>query len=238
MADTLFVFDFDHSLIDDNTDTWVMDIRPELRIRENLGAMRRRFECWTDLMDHVFMIIHKAGCGQEDVLEHMGTLGLYEQSLKAIRIVAGCKNTDAIVLSDSNSVFIDCILSKSGLKEVFRKILTNPAHFDSKGRLHVQRFHSHNCDTCASSPNMCKGTILSEYLQQNGGYNRVVYIGDGRGDYCPCVQLGEKDVVVCREGYSLASKLAGGTTPVRATVHVVNFETSLSDAVSSICSRL
>ncbi len=49
----LFVFDFDHSLIDDNTDTWIMGVRPELRLRERLGALRRQFTCWTDLMDHM-----------------------------------------------------------------------------------------------------------------------------------------------------------------------------------------
>ena len=237
---SLFVFDFDHSLIDDNTDTWIMDIRPELHLRERMRNLRRQFECWTDFMDHIFMIIHGSDCGKEEIMAHMGKLELYEQSIKAVRSALECKKSDSIIISDSNSVFIDCILCKAGLKDSFSPdhVLTNPAHFDASGRLHVQRFHNHNCQRCVSTLNMCKWTILSEFMQRNGGYNRVVYVGDGRGDYCPCVGLGEEDVVICRKGYSLSQQLTSqkGLEEVKATVHVVDFVKSLGDCIARLCS--
>ena len=75
---TLFVFDFDLTLVDDNTDTWIMSICPELQIHENLRSLRRQFGCWTDLMDHVFSLI-SPHTSEEDILRHMRQLGVYGQ---------------------------------------------------------------------------------------------------------------------------------------------------------------
>ena len=36
-------------------------------------------------------------------------------------------------------------------------------------------------------------------LQRN--YQRVVYLGDGRGDFCPCTKLGPSDHVLARQHY-------------------------------------
>lgn len=232
----LFVFDFDHTLIDDNTDTWIMEVRPELRLREGLRALRRQFPCWTDLMDDVFSKIHRAGCGKEEILEHVGRLRFYEQSTKAVKAVADSANAHSIIISDSNSVFINQILSREGLQAHCSHIFTNPARFDDSGRLHVNRFHSHSCQRCARSPNMCKGAILAEFVRNSEEYSRIVYVGDGRGDYCPCVGLRETDVVVCREGYGLAEQLVGPSgREVRATVQVINFKKSLGDCIAQLC---
>ena len=40
-----------------------------------------------------------------------------------------------------------------------------------------------------------------------GGGLRVVYLGDGSGDFCGCLRLGPRDLVLCRAGYSLEKKL-------------------------------
>ena len=226
-ARTLFVFDFDHTLIDDNTDTWVMGVR------SGLNCERQQNECWTDFMDRIFMNIHKAGCGREELMLHMAKLKIFDQALRAVKAVERSCLADAIIISDSNTVFIDCILKGCGIEDVFSEVFTNPAHFDSTGRLHVQWYHSHQCRTCSNSPNMCKGTILSDYLGRCC-YKKVVYVGDGRGDYCPCLRLRECDTIICRAGYRLAKKL-DETDGVRASVHVVDFQQSLGDTVINSC---
>ena len=224
--ESLYVFDFDHTLVDDNTDTWVQGVRPELQ-----GVRRGQGECWTDYMDRIFQHTHKAGCGHEELLAWMCRLQLYPQALRAVQAVAECESAHAIIISDSNSVFIDCILRQSGVSEAFTEVLTNPAHFDSQGQLCVQRCHSHSCQLCAASPNMCKGTLLRSYLERSSGYQQVVYVGDGRGDHCPCLQLKEEDAVVCRKDYSLAKRLAKEPAAVKATVHVLNFTEELGDFI-------
>lgn len=235
MEKRLFVFDFDYTLINNNTDTWVMGLRPELCLRERLSELRRRFPCWTDLMDHVFAELHQAGCWRREMLEHMGRLEVYNQALKALKAVSECEWADAIIVSDSNSVFIEHILKQCSVGSVVTEVFTNPAYFDESGRLHVQRFHSHNCPTCVDSPNMCKGIILRRFLNRQQ-YGSVVYVGDGKGDYCPSVSsMKEKDIIICRQGYSLEKKLANVQTDVTASVYHVNFEESLGDFLISHC---
>lgn len=243
---TLFVFDFDYTLVDDNTDTWIMSICPELRIHENLRSLRKQFECWTDFMDHVFSLI-SPHTTEESVLEHMRQLRLFEQAMKAIIAVRDCANSEAIVISDANTIFIECILKECGIRDIIKEIFSNPAHFEPGGRLRVKRYHSHSCNTCTHSPNLCKGSVLKEYLKANPGYERIVFVGDGRGDFCPSLSLSKQDVVVCREGYPLAKLLsrvgtahapAAETSPdlsCQASVHVVDFVKSLGDIIAAEC---
>ena len=250
---TLFVFDFDLTLVDDNTDTWIMSICPELQIRENLRSFRKQFGCWTDLMDHIFSLI-SPHTTEQDILGHMCQLRLYEQATKAVTAVRDCPNSEAIIISDANTIFIECILKECGIREVIKEVFSNPAQFEPDGRLRVQRYHSHSCGTCAHSPNLCKGSVLEEYLNTNPGYEKVVFVGDGRGDFCPSLSLREQDVVVCREGFPLAKLLSNviasvpsasqsgqndneGTSSFncKASVHVVDFVKSLGDIISSEC---
>lgn len=43
-------------------------------------------------------------------------------------------------------------------------------------------------------------------LEQN--YQRVVYLGDGRGDFCPCTRLGPDDYILARQHYPDGSSCA------------------------------
>lgn len=217
----LVVFDFDHSFIEDNTDTWIMKVRPQLILKQ-----RGPSECWTDYMGYVFDQIHRAGCTKEELLEFVSRLEPFpglNDALEAIKM-SGSK---AIIVSDSNSVFIEAILQTQGLRHYFSDVITNPAHFDEAGRLRIQRCHAHSCPRCSRSPNMCKGTLLAEYLSANGPYSHVVYVGDGQGDVCPSLALQSKDVVLARRDYTLAQAL-GTSTKLKATLQVIDFESELA----------
>ena len=262
---SLFVFDFDYTLIDENSDTFVMSLCPELELKRGLASKRTEFSSWTKLMDHTLSLLHKQGCVREHIEQHMKQVKLYEQAIKALGAVHSCHDADCIIVSDSNTVFIDLILEGCGIKDLFKTIVTNPARFDEAERLHVEEYHSHGCETCKSTPNLCKGRVVEEYRQQQQrqqeqqqqqqepqqqqqgqqqqqqqqqqqwkDYDRVVYVGDGRNDYCPCSRLTEKDVVVCREGYGLAKLLEQPTSSCRATVHTIDFVASLGDLITAI----
>ena len=55
-ARLLAVFDFDHTLVDGNTDTWITKLRPCTMqlIREH----QQNGWCWTNIMDKVFEVLH------------------------------------------------------------------------------------------------------------------------------------------------------------------------------------
>ena len=230
---TLFVFDFDHTLIDDNSDTWIMTLCPELNLRSRLKTMRTEFPGWTKLMDHIFSLIHAQGCTKVEIIQHMKKVKLFEQAVKAVSAVHENKGANCIIVSDSNMLFIDMIIEECGVKDKISSVISNPAHFDENERLHVEHYHSHECGNCKRTPNMCKGTAVKEYLREHSGYERVVYVGDGRNDLCPCLKLTGKDVVICREGYALATELEKETSLCHAKVHTLDFVSVLGDFIVS-----
>ena len=44
----LAVFDFDHTLVDGNTDTWILDLYPPCR--QQMKQQKSEGVCWTDIM--------------------------------------------------------------------------------------------------------------------------------------------------------------------------------------------
>jgi len=226
---SLFVFDFDYTLVDDNTDTFILDLCPQLELKKKLPALRKEHSCWTNLMDYFFSLLHREGCTRADVERHLRRVPLHEEALKSVRLLHASDSADAIILSDSNTVFIDLILNECDISDAFQVVLTNPAHFEADGRLRVEHLCVHSCQVCKSTPNICKSKVLREYRGAHDPYSRVVYVGDGQGDFCPAISLSEGDVVICREGYRLAEKLS--SSPCRAEVIEVDFVKGLSEAV-------
>ena len=88
--------------------------------------------------------------------------------------------------------------------------------------LHVKPFvdpdRPHGCATCEKTPNMCKGAIVDLVRARFPATNaaavvqKVVYLGDGRGDFCGACRLSRGDTILCRQGYAL-SKMLSETPP-------------------------
>lgn len=117
---------------------------------------------------------------------------------------------DCIVISDSNTMFIEWILQAVELRAAVDHIFTNPARINEQGFMEVRHHHSHDCSQCPV--NLCKRKVLELYLSEHrdGGaaYERVFYVGDGRNDLCPTSCLRKHDVAMPRRGYTLEKLLA------------------------------
>lgn len=117
---------------------------------------------------------------------------------------------DCIVISDSNTIFIDWILHAAGLQEAVDRVFSNPAKFNEHGYMEVRCYHSHDCDRCPI--NLCKKKVLELHLSErsDGGveYEHIFYVGDGGNDLCPTFCLRENDVVMPRKGYTLEKRIA------------------------------
>lgn len=132
---------------------------------------------------------------------------------------------DCIIVSDSNTVFIDWILKAADFHKVFDEVFTNPAAFSCTGYLTVQNFHAHRCPKCPK--NLCKRKVLKEFLdkqlERGVSYTQVVYIGDGGNDLCPVMSLKKNDIAMPRHGYTLEkriSQLSQDRSPVECSVLV------------------
>lgn len=126
-----------------------------------------------------------------------------------LKFISAQENTDCIVISDSNTIFIDWILNASGLRAAVDQVFTNPATINESGYMEVQHYHSHDCERCPV--NLCKRKVLelylSDQLKRGLEYQHIFYVGDGGNDLCPTSCLREGDVVMPRKGYTLEKLL-------------------------------
>lgn len=117
---------------------------------------------------------------------------------------------DCIVISDSNTMFIEWILQATELRAAVDHIFTNPARINEQGYMEVRHHHAHDCKQCPV--NLCKRKVLELYLSEHrdGGaeYERIFYVGDGGNDLCPTSCLRKHDVAMPRQGYTLEKLLA------------------------------
>lgn len=51
------------------------------------------------------------------------------------------------------------------------------------------------------------------------GKKRVIYLGDGKGDYCPSLRLGEGDFVMPRKNFPLWDLIQSDPCLIKAAVH-------------------
>ena len=204
----LVAFDFDHTIIDGNSDIHVVKLAPDGKLPQHIKDMYSS-KSWTNYMASIFAYLHDNGVNKTDI----------QDSMKEIPLVVGMRELlnflskdpfEVIIISDSNSVFIDMILKDTELDSAVAKVFTNPAHFKQDGCLTLDYYHTQDwCDL--STINLCKGHILENYLkerEQDGVvFSHVGYVGDGTNDLCPSLRLQEKDIVFPRKGFSLIKKL-------------------------------
>ena len=67
---TLFVFDFDYTLVDGNTHTWVGHAVSGAMERVQAEMSDWRYK-WREFGDRLLAQIHREGASREDILQHM-----------------------------------------------------------------------------------------------------------------------------------------------------------------------
>ncbi|KAI7843559.1 hypothetical protein COHA_002801 [Chlorella ohadii] len=209
---TLLCWDFDWSLIEENSDTWVLQ---QLGAEAFYKAGRQAGTQWTQLMDECLeQAASQLGRTPADVQAALHATPFHPAMVALLRRLAaagsdsnsgmdgggdsggvaggGGSAIDVAVISDANTVYIDTILTHHGLAPAVLEVHSNPAEWRG-GALRVAPYHTapHGCRHCPS--NLCKGQVLASLLRRQAAagrlYDRVLYVGDGKGDYCPSALL-------------------------------------------------
>lgn len=204
----LVVFDFDDTLVDCNSDTWIHKLAPQQRVPEEI-----EYKPGQDYFKHVQSVLnylhsqHVTEQQYYDCLSRMPTVtGMIDPLISTL--AKQPEKYDMIILSDSNSFFISSSLKALSLQNAITTVLTNPARFTTGGQLIIDEYHIQDYCTL-SARNLCKGEVLKNYigkrmLEHNTVYTCINYIGDGENDLCPSTKLSSRDRVFPRVGYSLA----------------------------------
>ncbi|XP_058750299.1 inorganic pyrophosphatase 2-like [Vicia villosa] len=196
MSNIVIVFDFDKTIIDCDSDNWVVD---EFGFTDLFNQLLPTMP-WNSLMDRMMMELHSHG-----------------KSAHAL----GC---DLRIVSDANKFFIETIVKHLGISECFTKINTNPGYVNQQGRLTVLPYHDfnkalHGCPLCP--PNMCKGLIIDRIQDTISEVDnkRFIYLGDGAGDYCPSLRLRETDFVMPRKNFPVWDLICKDPSLVKAEIN-------------------
>jgi len=201
----LVVFDFDHTILDDNADTSLFNL---IEDNEEARALWDQYEegKWTEFMNKVVTFVHSKGVSVDNIKNELSKLPLVYGFGDLLHYIKNNPQFDCIIVSDANSLFIETILKARGLLDCVTKIITNPAVVNDNGKIIISPCHSHTHETCP--PNMCKGTLLQEFLKNaEQEYFAVCYVGDGTNDLCPCLSLTANDFAFPRRSYSLEKKI-------------------------------
>lgn len=198
----LVVFDYDESLVDVDSDLFVFrELHPAL-----LEELRDRYmhTQWTQLIDELMLklSVEKPALKAQDIEQTLARIPVQPKMLDAVRLAAQSHGAVVHIVSDANTMFIQSMLNAQGLAPLVSEVHSNPARFDEtigddgvtavhSSRLRIEWYHArhlepHGCPHCQL--NMCKGRIIARTLSQRR-FDHVLYVGDGKGDYCPATKL-------------------------------------------------
>lgn len=205
----LVAFDFDHTLVELNTDLVIRD-KVKDKIPSDIQELHRDTD-WICYMQEVFKIVHANNITKSDIKEIIQRIPSVIGLKTILKQLHDIDTVDILIISDSNSVFINYWLERHNLTHCVKKIFTNPAHFDENGLLIVEPYHFQTkCKL--SSENLCKGDILESYVEnelknENVIYSRIFYVGDGTNDVCPVLRLGVNDFALARDRFKLHEQI-------------------------------
>ena len=215
------IFDFDHTMIDCNSDTYIFDnLSPDL-VPVMKEAMTTTHPQWTQLMQHMInLLLTRVSIKElESCLE---TCPLTTDMQTVLQSLHANRHTVTIA-SDANTFFIETILKKYNMLQYVNEIYSNYCTVDRENNsVTLVQFceyinKPHSCDVCPI--NMCKGEILQRLFSQSvtqipsqkTHYDRIVYVGDGTNDYCPGRLLTTNDHLFVRKGYRLDKFINNGS---------------------------
>ncbi|KAM3301544.1 Inorganic pyrophosphatase 3 [Capsicum baccatum] len=237
-TNVVIVFDFDRTLIDDDSDRWVVHNMGLTHFFNNL----RPILPWNALMDRMMEELHSQGKTVEQIAECLKHVPLHPRTISAIESAhdLGC---DLKIVSDANQFYIETILKHHRLDRCFSEIITNPTMVDGDGRLRIFPYHDMasfcGCNLCP--PNLCKGLVIEKIRASRSEKekSRFIYLGDGRGDYCPTLKLDRRDYVMPRKGFPLWDRLLSNPNLLKAECHEWSngeeLESILIQLIEKIC---
>ncbi|XP_011188377.2 pyridoxal phosphate phosphatase PHOSPHO2 [Zeugodacus cucurbitae] len=204
----LIIFDFDETIISVNSMRQLLQFIPNYRRPHMYDTQKKG---WVDYCNKALKELHFMGYQTSTMCQFIRAVPPIPGMVKLIHYLSNsCEPTyDLILISDGYRIIIADWLEHHGLFHCFTGIYCNPSQINDSGEVTVSGYH---CTECPYSPqNMCKRRVMEEFIKMQKSlqinYDRVVYIGNGSGDFCPTLSLGPRDLVCARKDDILAEKI-------------------------------
>jgi len=205
----LYAFDFDHTIIDHNSDTAVIEV-----IHHPIPDDIQHFfngNNWEEYMEKIFRFIASEGATMEMIANRIRHLKLNAGMGHLLAKIHASRlqrpRSELLVISDANDFFIESYFT--GMQPPLKPDFIISNHADKSNEDYLRLTPYENQTTCVLCPkNLCKGEALLKHIEKQGPFNRVFYIGDGGNDICPAMKLQENDIVFVRKGFTMEKIIA------------------------------
>ena len=211
MSSFLIVFDFDHTILDSNSDE---------NVPRHLGTLELLKERYHQGMQWTCIISECVEMFSEDEVRSAvrATANVHRGTIDAFELISSLPRdmVSVCIASDANTLFID-----ETMRHVLPQVKVDAVHTNAfisfseprsdgrKCRIDKYEPAGHGCVLCKHSPQMCKGKIVRLLLESTRLTDPIIiYVGDGENDYCPIASvLRPRDVCLYRQGFGLEKKL-------------------------------
>ncbi|KAK3220166.1 hypothetical protein Dsin_014136 [Dipteronia sinensis] len=219
LAGIVVIFDFDKTIIDCDSDNWVLD---QFGFTDLFNQLLPTMP-WNSLVDRMTKELHSQGKTIEDIEEVLKRVPIHPRIIPAIKSAhaLGC---DLKIVSDANIFFIETFLKHHGVRELFSEIHTNPSFVNEEGRLRIFPHHDFTksplpCNTNLCPPNMCKAMVIEKIQASLSTEKKLIYLGDGIGDFCPSLKLKETDFLMPRKDFPVWDLICQNKKLIVAEIH-------------------
>ena len=222
---TLFVWDFDWTVINANSDEYIPAFflgkeATEEGLREAWKSTNGDWHACVEIL--VNRVLSQTDTTNDDILEAARQMPYLEQVKETFATIQAKTEQQSesgatvgqMILSDGNTLFIEAFCKYSLQNIDFTHgIVSNRGRFlttdddASKAPLEVVHYSEGNPHDCPSCPaNLCKTRALQDqlllsYRDDEIRNFRIVYVGDGANDACPALRyLQEQDTLLARRG--------------------------------------
>jgi len=208
-SSTLVVFDLDHTILDLNTDTELIKILAE-KCPDKISKVKDQNN-WATYMNDVMDVMHEEGYDVPEIKNIIENLEYNIGFKDLFSFIEQNKNRfEVVIFSGCNTIFVDWIIRKKKLDNIIVEYHSNLAEISKDGKIKIRSTHLHECKECDLS--QCKQKLLKDYVSrrdaQNIKFKNVVFVGDGKNDFCLTKVLSKNDLVCYRIGYKLEEKIA------------------------------
>lgn len=182
--------DFDHTLCDANSDTWIFDQFDKGLIRRIIDSHPK--DDWTTVMNAGLKDLWSQGVTASDVIHRFKAFPM-SPFIKTFLELLKEQNFYICIVSDANDLYIESCLEAFNIRHYIDEIWTNGVvlnkeldTFEINYLFGSEKYpFKHTCKACG--PSMCKSDLCKFLLQRFRKSQEVsvaIYCGDGHNDLC------------------------------------------------------
>jgi 2,3-diketo-5-methylthio-1-phosphopentane phosphatase len=216
----LFIFDFDHTIIEDNTYEKMLSLIPNWN-DEIHNEIYTKAGNWYRFSMEISKILIKENITAEKIKENFIGLKFVDNFETLFNFFRENKHKyDIIIISGIFEVFVKWIIQQKNIEDLIKEFYATESTVENNYIKSLFPEALTRCSDCGFS--ICKKKYMK--LIDLDRYEKIHYAGDGINDYCPMITLKENDYVYPRKGFSLYNKLFIGGVNENVKANVVIWE--------------